>query len=109
AIQTTLPNHVLYCDLMTKSFFDSFAQSVHKKLVASGGTFTDRPINPKKIFIDNQYILEEQTPMFKRAAELGLLWREVKMPMFVSKLLLNYFLKDIAGYAIHKFSYNKMK
>ncbi len=104
-IQHIFPKHVLYCDLMTKAFFNKFAKSVHSKLVATGGKFTDRPDNPENTFILNKYELVERIPMFKRAGELGVLWDEVKIPALVAKLLLNVFLKDLSGYSVHHFRY----
>lgn len=104
-IQELFPKHVLYCDLMTKKFFTRFAQSVHSKLVASGGTFTERPDYPEEIFIQHNYKMIERIPMFRRAGELGILWDEVKIPKFVCELMLNVFLKDLNGYAVHRLSF----
>lgn len=107
AIQGFFPKHVLYCDLMTKKFFTKFAQSVHSKLVASGGTFSERPDSPEEIFIQYDYKELERIPMFRRAGELGILWDEVKIPKFVSGLMLNVFFKDLNGYAVHRLSFEK--
>ena len=104
-IQRMFPKHVLFCDLMTKNFFNKFAKSVHSKLVAAGGKFTDRPDNPENIFILNKYELVELIPMFKRAGELGVLWDEVKIPALVTRLMLNLFMKDLSGYSVHHFRY----
>lgn len=107
ALQEYFPKHALYCDLMTNKFFYKFAQSVHKKLVASGGTFSERPNAPEDVFINHHYTLIDRTPMFKRAGELGLLWSEVKIPTFISWLMLNVFMKDLSGYAVHRFDFEK--
>jgi len=104
-IQQMLPEHVLFCDLMTKNFFNKFAKSVHSKLVATGGRFTDRIDNPEKIFILNKYKLIERVPMFNRAGELGILWDEVKIPALAARLMLNLFMKDLSGYSVHHFRY----
>lgn len=106
-IQGLYPKHELYCDLMTKKFFTRFAQRVHSKLVASGGTFSERPDTPEEIFIQHGYKKIESMPMFRRARELGILWDEVKIPKFVSWLMLNVFLKDLNGYAVHRFNFEK--
>lgn len=71
AIQGLYPKHVLYCDLMTNKFFTKFAQSVHSKLVLSGGMFSERPDSPEEIFIQHGYKRIERMPMFKRAGDLG--------------------------------------
>ena len=107
SIQNLFPKHVLYCDLMTKKFFTRFAQSVHSKLVASGGEFSTRPDFPETIFTQHNYHPMERIPMFKRARELGILWDEAKMPTFVSWLLLNLFLRDLGGYAVHRLYFQK--
>jgi methyltransferase (TIGR00027 family) len=107
AIQEVAPKHELYCDLMTKRFFNKFAQSVHEKLVSAGGQFTNRPDFPESIFIQHGYKLIDRVPMFKRARDLGILWDEVKIPKFLSSLLLNFLVKDLAGYAVHRFHYEK--
>lgn len=106
-IQDLFPNHVLYCDLMTRKFFEKFARGVQEKLAASGGKFSERPDNPEEIFTTHHYTMIERVPMFKRAGELGLLWREVKIPRFVSWLLLNVFLRDLGGYAVHRFVFQR--
>ena len=104
-IQQLFPEHVLFCDLMTKNFFNKFAESVHSKLVAAGVKFTDRSDNPEKTFILHNYELVERIPMFKRAGELGILWDELMIPALVTSLLLNVFLKDLSGYSVHYFRY----
>lgn len=104
-IQQAFPEHVLFCDLMSRNFFNKFAKSIHTNLVAAGAAFTDRPDNPEKDFIHKNYELVEHIPMFRRAGELGVLWDELKIPPLVIRLLLNYFMKDLNGYAVHHFRY----
>jgi methyltransferase (TIGR00027 family) len=107
AIQGLFPKHVLYCDLMTKEFYAKFAQNVHSKLVASGGTFSERPDSPEEIFTQHNYKTIESIPVFRRAGELGILWDEVKIPKFVSALMLNVFMKDLNGYTVHRLNFEK--
>jgi methyltransferase (TIGR00027 family) len=107
AIQGLFPKHVLYCDLMTKKFFTKFAQSVHSKLVASGGKFSQRPDYPEELFYQHDYKEIERIPIFRRAGELGILWEEVKIPKFVSWLMLNVFVKALNGFAVHRLSFEK--
>jgi hypothetical protein len=45
--------------------------------------------------------------MFKRAREMGIHWDEAKIPTLVSWLLLNLFLKDLSGYAVHRLYFKK--
>ncbi len=104
-LQTLFPKHVLLCDLMTKKMFDKFARSVHDKLVEAGAQFTTRPDNPAAIFTRHTYTESSRTPMFKRAYELGVLWDRVRIPAPIAKLLYVTIMKDISGYAIHRFEY----
>jgi hypothetical protein len=67
--------------------------------------FADHPQKPADIFDRNNYQSIATTPMFKRAGELGLLWDEVKIPAFLTGLLLNVFMKDLQGYAVHRFHF----
>jgi methyltransferase (TIGR00027 family) len=107
AIQGRFPRHVLYCDLMTRQFFTRFAQSVHSKLAASGGKFSERPDIPEAVFTQHDYVPVERIPMLKRAGELGILWSEARIPLLVSWLMLNVFLKDLGGYAVHRLGFEK--
>jgi O-methyltransferase involved in polyketide biosynthesis len=102
-IQDLYPVHVLLCDLMTKKFFDKYAQSIHSKLVTTGGTFSALPDNPEKIFIDNKYIEIDRIPMVKRAIDLGLYRDALNIPAFISRLMLAVFMKDMNGYSIYRF------
>lgn len=105
AIQQTFQQHVIYCDLMTRQFFEQFAQSVHDKLVAAGGSFTNRPDAPEEIFLQLGYHPLMNTTMFQRAAELGLFWDELRLPRPVAWLMLNWLKRDLGGYAVHKFAF----
>ena len=102
-IKSLFPEHMLYCDLMSKAFFEKFAQRVHQKLVAAGGTFTQRPVDPTTQFIQQGYELKSRLSMTQHANETGTFWHRLKMPKPVGWLLLNVFLKDLQGYAVHQF------
>ena len=104
-IQDLFPAHVLLCDLMTKNFFKKYSQSIHSKLVVAGGTFTARPDQPEKIFLEKKYVEIDRTPIIKRAMELGLYWSELKIPSFIMRLLLDVFMKDLNGYTVYRFHY----
>ena len=104
-LQTLFPKHILLCDLMTKKMFDQFAQSVHNKLVAVGARFTARPENPAAMFTQRGYVERSCTSMFKRAAELGVLWDRAKIPAPIAKLLFHTIMKKINGYAVHRFEF----
>ena len=106
-LQTLFPKHILLCDLMNKKMFDQFAQSVHNKLVETGAQFTARPDNPATIFTQHGYVQHSCTPMFKRASELGVLWDRAKIPASIAKLLFHTIMKNINGYAVHRFEFGK--
>jgi methyltransferase (TIGR00027 family) len=102
-LQQLFPQHVLLCDLMTRPFFEKFAQSVHNKLVEAGAQFTTRPHKPADIFKQNGYMETAHTPMLKRASELGVLWDRAKIPAPITNLPLDSLMKDLDGYAVHQF------
>jgi methyltransferase (TIGR00027 family) len=102
-LQQLFPQHMLLCDLMTRPFFEKFAQSVHNKLVEAGAQFTTRPDKPAEIFKQNGYAETAYTPMFKRASALGVLWDRARIPAPIANLLLGFLMKDLNGYAVHKF------
>ena len=104
-LQHLFPQHVLLCDLMTRPFFEKLAQSVHNKLVATGARFTARPDQPTDIFKQNDYVETAHTPIYKRAAELGVLWDRAKIPAPIAKLLSRTIMKNISGYAVHRFEF----
>lgn len=104
-LQSLFPQHVLYCDLMSRHFFENFVQSVHAKLETAGGRFTERPERPWEIFIDNGYRLDEQQPMLEHAAETGLIRRELKLPGPLFRLFMKLGGKDIRGYTVYRFTY----
>jgi methyltransferase (TIGR00027 family) len=104
-LQQLFPQHVLLCDLMTRPFFEKFAQSVHNKLVEAGAQFTTRPYKPADIFKQNNYVETAHTPMFKRASELNMLWDRAKIPVSIAKLLGKTVMKNISGYAVHRFEF----
>jgi methyltransferase (TIGR00027 family) len=104
-LQTLFPKHILLCDLMTKKMFEKFAQSVHDKLVTAGASFTKRPDDPSAIFKSLGYAESSRAPMFKKAAELGILWDRAKIPAPIAKLLQHTLMNGINGYAIHQFEF----
>lgn len=104
-LKTLFPKHILLCDLMTRPFFEKFAQSVHNKLVEAGARFTTRPDEPAGIFTQLGYVERARIPLFKRAYELGVLWDRAKIPAPIAKLLYKTIMRNISGYAIHRFEF----
>jgi hypothetical protein len=92
---------------MARRFFDKFAQRIHEQFAALGARFTERPDNPQAVFLEQSYELIDRVPMARRATDLGVYWNLLHIPRFVSYLMLNVFLKDLGGYAVHHFEYNE--
>ena len=104
-LQLLFTKHTLLCDLMTKKMFDQFARRVHDKLAEAGARFTARPDNPATIFTQHGYVEHSRTPMFKRSYVLGVLWDRAKIPAPIAQLLYKTVMKNISGYAIHRFEF----
>ncbi len=106
-LQRVFPQHQLICDLMTRNFFEKFARRIHAKLVEAGGEFTDRSDHPEQLFLQRDYQQIEHIPNFRRAAELGALWKLAGIPGFVASLLLKVFMKDLNGYGVYCYRYGE--
>lgn len=96
-LRKLLPRHQIVCDLMSKKFFRSYAQSIHKKFVKfAGATFNLTLDNPEKIFINNNYHLAQQISIVAKSEEYGVM----NIPNFVLKYFMPAFRK---GYSIYLF------
>jgi len=98
-ITTLFPNHVLFCDLMTKKFFDKFGGPLHEKLKVHGASFTDMMDDPPALFLKYNYQQVAKVSTIKKSVELRL----VKLP----KVALLLFGKLVYGYSVYEFSYKK--
>lgn len=103
ALKLRFPRHTLLCDLMNRRFFEKFAYRVHAKLAAMGGTFAARPDRPEAIFIEHGYAETGRIPIWRGALELGAVRQRLRLPNWLARLLLDVFVKDLNGYAIHRF------
>lgn len=91
------PSHVVYCDLMRKSFFESYGRKLHEKIVSLGASFTDISERPEELFLNRGYEILSHTSISLYAAEHG----NLGAPPF----LLRYFFRKLReGYAIWRFS-----
>jgi len=104
-VQQFFPRHTFFCDLMNRTFFNRFSKGIHAKLVAAGGRFSERPERPADDFLGRGYRLAAVKPMFERAIESGVLWDELGMPAWLARLLYKTMLRDLAGYAVHRFEF----
>ena len=98
-ITTLFPAHVVFCDLMSKRFFDKFGGTIHDKFKTHGASFTDMMHDPAALFLQRNYKQVAKVPTIKKSMELGL----TKLP----KLAFLFSGKLLNGYAIYEFSYNK--
>jgi methyltransferase (TIGR00027 family) len=54
-LQKIFPNQVVYCDLMRRSFFESYGKPLHEKILSLGASFAEVIEHPENIFLDNGY------------------------------------------------------
>ena len=54
-LQEIFPHHIVYCDLMRRSFFEPYSKKLHEKILSLGATFTDISEYPERLFLDNGY------------------------------------------------------
>lgn len=99
-IQDIFPNHVVYCDLMRKSFFERYSKKLYEKILELGASFRELTEDPEKLFQDNGYRTLSSTSIPLSAALHG----NLGIPSF----FIRYFLKTLRdGYAIWRFGFNK--
>ncbi|HET6768695.1 MAG TPA: class I SAM-dependent methyltransferase [Chitinophagaceae bacterium] len=98
ALTTLFPKHVLFCDLMSRKFFEKFSSDIHKKLVEHGTSFTDLAEEPAQLFLDFGYTKRTAISIPQTTVDLKLL----RIPWLIRKLV---FGKLIAGYSFYHFTY----
>lgn len=100
ALQEIFPDHIIYCDLMRKSFFDRYSKEIHDTIRSLGTSFTDLTDYPEGSFLDNGYeaISKVSIPMY--AAQNG----GLDIPVFVLRLFMRTLMN---GYNIWRFAYSR--
>lgn len=90
------PDHCLYCDLMSKPFFEKYGRDVHAKIVGMGATFADMMEKPAEMFTTAGYRVTDlaSVPLYIGNR------RWMNPPRFVVKYLLRT-LRE--GYAVGAF------
>jgi len=96
-ITTLFPDHIVFCDLMSKKFFDKLGKPIHEKFKAHGASFTDMMDDPAALFLKYNYRQVAKVSTIKKAVELGL----AKLP----KIVLLLMGKLLNGYSIYEFTY----
>jgi methyltransferase (TIGR00027 family) len=99
-LQTMFPNHIVYCDLMRKSFFERYSRSIHEKILSLGASFTDLSDQPETLFLDNGYKTLSCSSIPLYAASHA----DVGIPAF----MIRYFMKTLrTGYCIWRFGFSQ--
>jgi methyltransferase (TIGR00027 family) len=104
-VKVAFPQHDLLCDLMTLRFFRRFAsKSSHKGIKEVGAVFAQLLERPEDLFKDMSYRQVSAVSTYQLAHDMGTLKDVVRLPRVISSLLLNVFMRDLHGYAVHEFS-----
>jgi methyltransferase (TIGR00027 family) len=99
-LQSNFPRHIVYCDLMRRSFFERYSKPIHAKIVGLGATFTELKEQPENIFLENGYKQLSSVSIPEYASKYG----KLDIPRFMVK----YFLKTLRrGYLVNRFEYSK--
>lgn len=97
-LKQCFPNHVVCCDLMRKSFFESYSRDIHERIVGLGTSFSDMSERPEELFMEAGYAAAACASIPLRAAERGVL----SIPAFAMRWLLG---KLHRGYCIWKLEF----
>jgi len=54
-VTTLFPRHIVFCDLMSRKFFEKLGKPIHEKLKAHGASFTDMMDDPAALFLKHGY------------------------------------------------------
>ncbi|WP_276373921.1 class I SAM-dependent methyltransferase [Chryseolinea sp. H1M3-3] len=100
ALQEIFPHHIVYCDLMRRSFFERYSKKIHGKILSLGATFADISEHPENLFLGNQYKPLSCVSIPLSAAEHG----NLGIPIFVVR----YFFKTLRdGYSNWRFEFRR--
>ena len=98
-LKTCYPRHTLYCDLMRRSFAESYGREIRSRLAALGAGFKDMTEQPEQLLLDHGYrsLLCRSIPL--EAAER----RAIDVPAFAIRWFLG---KLRRGYCVWKWIYD---
>lgn len=99
ALQQLFPHHVIYCDLMRKTFFDRYSKEIHDTIRSLGATFTELTDYPEGLFLDNGYTTVSKASVPLYAAQHG----GMGIPTFVLRVFMRTLMN---GYNIWRFEYS---
>jgi len=100
AIQEIFPHHIVYCDLMRKTFFDRYSKEIHETIRSLGATFADLTDYPEGLFLDNGYATVSKASVPLYAAQHG----GLGVPTFVLRVFMRTLMN---GYNIWRFEYSR--
>ncbi|CAN5830239.1 hypothetical protein BH10BAC2_BH10BAC2_21610 [soil metagenome] len=92
------PQHELFCDIMSKYFFDKLAQKLHAHFARHGSAFKDLREVPELLFTEHGYKKISMISTIRAASDAGIF----PAPRFVINLFLK---KYLPGYGVYHFSY----
>jgi methyltransferase (TIGR00027 family) len=95
AVQELFPHHALYCDLMTKTFVETYGRKMHDAIVALGTSFKELMDKPEALFLDEGYREASTTSITLHAAKRGAL----TVPAFMLRMRRS----ALKGYQVWKF------
>lgn len=67
------PDHVLYCDLMTRSFFDKYSAKIYSEIQGLGASFTELTDSPENEFVEDGYVPVSSSSHISYASRHGAL------------------------------------
>jgi methyltransferase (TIGR00027 family) len=70
-LRASFPRHVVYCDLMRRTFFETYSREVHEHILGLGARFRDLSETPEQLFLEAGYRPLSCTSIPLRLAELG--------------------------------------
>ena len=100
AIREIFPEHIVYCDLMSKAFFDRYSTKIHETIRALGATFTELSDYPEGLFLDNGYTTVSKVSIPLYAAQYG----GLGVPAFIMRIFMRPLM---TGYNIWRFEHLK--
>jgi len=95
ALRELFPHHALYCDLMTKTFNETFGRKLHEAIVSLGTSFRDMTDEPQALFSSEGYRAASSTSVTLHAAQRG----KLSVPAFLVRMRRS----ALEGYQIWKF------
>jgi len=97
-LTSLFPQHELFCDIMSKYFFDKAGGAIHERLARHGSAFKDLREIPEQLFLEHGYKKVNMISNIKTASDAGIF----PAPRFIINLLMK---KLFPGYAVYHFTY----